>query len=117
LIADKLTDPLPAGRAVAFPAYACFDASSHWTWPARSDPAGIFVSGLFPTLGYRNCERVAAFKREAASMATKPIYPADLDRLARILSKAQLRLGLQKGSPELDQPATQIFALVDTIQE
>jgi hypothetical protein len=38
----------------------------------------------------------------AASMVSKPLNLADLDRLARLLAKAQQQLGIEKGSPEFD---------------
>jgi hypothetical protein len=50
-------------------------------------------------------------------MVSKPLTPADLDRLARILAKAQQQLGIEKGSLELDQLAAQIFALMEAIED
>jgi hypothetical protein len=58
-----------------------------------------------------------ALLEEAASMVSKPMSPADLARLASILSKAQLQLGLQKGAPELDQLAAQIIDLEEIIED
>jgi hypothetical protein len=50
-------------------------------------------------------------------MVSKPLTSQDLDRLARIMAKAQQQTGIEKGSPELDQLAAQIFALMEAIED
>jgi hypothetical protein len=51
------------------------------------------------------------------AMPSKPIDSADIAQLMSLVAKARLKLGLPKGSPEVQALAAQIVALQDEFED